>query len=86
MGNCSSLSPFLTVRPKGPDLNVPATGLRKTNRSRAPMDEPIRALDSTGRPSVSLAPRTVGAITIESREASAASVVKRQKISKGGTK
>ena len=43
-------------------------------------------LDSNGRRTVSLSPRTAGAITIESREQSAASLAKRQRISKAGTK
>ncbi len=43
-------------------------------------------LDVNGRRTVDIAPRAKGAITIETREASAASVAKRQRISKGGTK
>lgn len=80
------MNAFTSVRPRGPDIDVPATGLRKTNHSRAPMDGPIRALDRNGRPTVSLPPRVLGSITIENREQSQASVDKRKRISKAGTK
>lgn len=81
------MNAFTTVRPRGPDLDIPAAPPRKTNHSRAPIEGNVqRALDSKGRPSVSLAPRTLGAISIESREAGVASVDKRKRISKGGTK
>lgn len=78
---------FQSVRPRGPDLDIPAAVPRKTNRSTAPIEGNVQqALDRNGRRTVSLSPRTAGAITIESREQSAASVAKRRKISKGGTK
>ena len=78
---------FTLVRPRGPDLDIPALPPRKTNRSTAPIEGNVQqALDRNGRRTVSLSPRTAGAITIESRTASAASVEKRRKISKGGTK
>lgn len=80
------LNAFMSVRPRGLDLDIPAAGLRKTNHSRAPMDGLIRALDSKGRATVTLAPRVLGAITIENREQSQASVDKRKRISKAGTK
>ena len=41
-------------------------------------------LDSNGRQTVSLERRTTGAIVIENREQSAASLAKRQRISKAG--
>lgn len=78
---------FTLVRPRGPDLDIHALPPRKTNRSTAPIEGNVQqALDRNGRRTVSLSPRTAGAITIESRTASAASVEKRRKISKGGTK
>ena len=77
---------FTSVRPRGQDT-APAKAPRKTNHSRAPMEGNVHmALDRTGRRTVSLSPRTAGAITIESREQSAASLAKRQRISKAGTK
>ena len=76
---------FPIPRPRGKD--APAKAPRKTNHSRAPIDGSVQqALDRNGRRTVSLAPRTAGAITIGSREQSAASLAKRQRISKGGTK
>ena len=77
---------FLSVRPRGPDLDIPATGLRKTNHSRAPMEGPMRALDRNGRATVCIAPRVLGAITIENRVQGQASADRRAAISKGGTK
>ena len=77
---------FPSVRPRGPDLDIPATGPRKTNHSRTPMDGPIRALDSNGRPTVSLPPRSTGAITIQTPVQSAASRAKTLRISKTGTR
>lgn len=78
------LNAFQSVRPRGPDLDIPAKPPRKTSHSAAPMSGLL--LDSNGRRTVGIAPRAKGAITIESREQSAASLAKRQRISKGGTK
>ena len=79
------MNAFQMVRPRGAD--APSKAPRKTNHSRAPIEGNVHmALDSNGRQTVSLAPRTAGAITIESREQSAASLAKRQRISKAGTK
>ena len=77
---------FTSVRPRGADT-APAKAPRKTNTSRAPKEDNVHlALDRNGRRTVSLERKTKGGITIESRTASAASVEKRRKISKGGTK
>ncbi len=86
MSNSLPLNPFLSVRPRAQDT-APSKAPRKTNHSRAPKSGNVhQALDRNGRRTVSLAPRTAGAITIESREQSAASLAKRQRISKAGTK
>jgi hypothetical protein len=86
MNNSLPLNAFLSVRPRGTDLEIQAAP-RKTNTSRAPIEGNVhQALDRNGRRTVSLAPRTAGAITIETREQSASSLAKRQRISKGGTK
>lgn len=74
---------FTTVRPRGPDLDIPATGLRKTNTSRAPMDGPIRALDRNGRPTVGLPPRVLGSISIQNREDGRASQDRNDAIKRG---
>lgn len=84
MNHSLPLNAFQSVRPRGPDLDIPAKPPRKTNHSAAPMSGLL--LDVNGRRTVDIAPRAKGAITIETREASAASVAKRQRISKGGTK
>lgn len=76
------LNAFESVRPRG--VAAPSAAPRKTNHSAAPMSGLL--LDVNGRRTVDIAPRAKGAITIETREASAASVAKRQRISKGGTK
>lgn len=78
---------FQSVRPRGPDLDIPVIPPRKTNASKAPLQGNVHmALDRNGRRTVGLAPRAVGAITIESRQQSAASVERRKRISKAGTK
>lgn len=82
------LNAFQSVRPRGPSLDIPAAvPPRKTNASKAPAQGNVHlALDRNGRRTVGMAPRAVGAITIESREQSAASVEKRKRISKAGAK
>lgn len=74
---------FLSVRPRGPDLDIPAVPPRKTNTSRAPMDGPIRALDRNGRPTVALPPRVLGSISIQNREDSRASQDRNDAIKRG---
>ena len=80
------MNAFQMVRPRGVDT-APAKAPRKTNHSRAPMEGNVHLLlDRNGRRTVSLAPRTTGGIVIENREQGAASLAKRQRISKAGTK
>ena len=77
---------FTSVRPRGVDT-APAKAPRKTNHSKAPMDgnvHEVLAYDRNGRRTVSLERKTKGGITIETREQSAASLAKTQRI-KGGT-
>ena len=82
MSNSLPLNPFMSVRPRGKD--APAKAPRKTNHSKAPKVGNVHLLlDSNGRQTVSLERRTCG-ITIENREQSAASLAKRQRISKAG--
>ena len=79
MSNSLPLNPFLSVRPRGPDMPS-AKPLRKTtNTSSNSAFGSVKTLDRLGRQTVSLAPRTSG-ITIESREQSAASLAKTQRI------
>ena len=83
MSNSLPLNPFLSVRPRAQDT-APSKAPRKTNHSKAPKSGNVHLLlDSNGRQTVSLERRTSG-ITIESREQSAASLAKRQRISKAG--
>ena len=71
---------FTMVRPRGPDLDIPAPPPRKTNHSRAPKSGNVHLLlDSNGRQTVSLERRPSG-ITIETRVQSAASLAKTQRI------
>lgn len=83
MSNSPPLNPFLSVRPRGAD--APSKAPRKTNHSKAPKSGNVHLLlDSNGRQTVSLERRAKGAIVIENREQSAASLAKRQRISKAG--
>ena len=70
---------FPIPRPRGKDMpSAPVP--RKTNHSKAPKEGSLRLLlDSNGRQTVSLERRPSG-ITIESREQSAASLAKTQRI------
>ena len=73
---------FPIPRPRGVDT-APAKAPRKTNHSKAPMDgnvHEVLAYDRNGRRTVSLERKTKGGITIESREQSAASLAKTQRI------
>ena len=77
------MNAFTSVRPRGAD--APSKAPRKTNHSKAPKSGNVHLLlDSNGRQTVSLERRTKGAIVIENREQSAASLAKRQRISKAG--
>lgn len=83
MNNTLRLNAFQLVRPRAA-VEAPAKAPRKTNHSRAPKSGNVHLLlDSNGRQTVSLERRTSG-ITIENREQSAASLAKRQRISKAG--
>lgn len=71
---------FTMARQRGPDLDIPAPPPRKTNTSKAPAEGNVHlALDRNGRRAVPLEPRASG-ITIESREQSAASLARNQRI------
>lgn len=73
------MNAFQMARPRGADT-APAKAPRKTNTSKAPMEGNVHlTLDRNGRRAVPLAPRESG-ITIESREQSAASLAKTQRI------
>lgn len=75
------LNAFTMVRPRGPNLDIPAVPPRKTNASKAPADGNVHmALDRNGRRTVGMAPRTSG-ITIET---SAATLDKARRAKKGG--
>lgn len=59
MSNCLPLNPFMSVRPKGPDMPS-AKPLRKTtNTSSNNSFGSVKTLDSQGRQTVSLAPRVM---------------------------
>ena len=76
------MNAFQMARPRGQDT-APAKAPRKTNHSKAPMDgnvHEVLAYDRNGRRTVSLERRTKGGIVIETREQSAASLAKTQRI------
>ena len=71
---------FPIPRPRGKDMPS-AKPLRKTtNTSSNSAFGSVKALDHNGRRTVSLERRTKGGITIETREQSAASLAKTQRI------
>ena len=83
MNDTLRLNAFQLVRPRAA-VEAPVKAPRKTNHSKAPKSGNVHLLlDSNGRQTVSLERRTSG-ITIENREQSAASLAKRQRISKAG--
>lgn len=83
MSNSLPLNPFMSVRPRGKDTHS-AKPLRKTtNTSSNSAFGSVKTLDRLGRQTVSLAPRTTGAIAIEGREQGRASADKRSKLIRG---
>ena len=83
MSNSLPLNPFMSVRPRGKDMPS-AKPLRKTtNTSSNSAFGSVKTLDRLGRQTVSLAPRTTGAIAIEGREQGAASTQKRAALQRG---
>ena len=83
MTDALRLTAFQMVRPRGPDLDIPAATPRKTNTSKAPAQGNVhQALDRNGRRTVSLERRTKGSITVEGRSMSAATLARNQKIRK----
>lgn len=74
---------FQAVKPRGADT-APAKAPRKTtNTSSNSAFGSVKTLDRLGRQTVSLAPRTTGAIAIEGREQGAASTQKRAALQRG---
>ena len=52
---------FTTVRPRGPDLDIPAIPPKKTKSSAAPKQGNVhQALDRNGRATVGMEPRKLG--------------------------
>lgn len=85
MTNSLPLNAFQSVRPRGPDLDIPATPPRKTNRGAAPIEGNVQqALDRNGRPTVGMGPRTTGAISINTRRPSAATLAKQARADQTG--
>jgi hypothetical protein len=76
---------FESVRPRGPDLDIPVIPPRVKNSSAAPASGNVHQalMDRNGRRTVNLAPRTLGAITIENREQGRASNDRRRAIGRG---
>lgn len=82
----SALNDFERVRPRGPDLDIPAKPARKKAGHGVPMTVmPERmALDRNGRPVVGLGPRTTNQIhNIEGQVESQANRNKRRRIARG---
>ena len=83
MNNPHPLNAFQCVRPKGKD--IPAA-LPKQRSIGAQPSAIRKGMDRNGRFTVDMAPRTTGAISIESGAAAQASVDKRRAISPRGMK
>ena len=77
MSNSLPLNPFMSVRPRGKDMPSAPVQSKTTNTSANSAFGSVKTLDRLGRQTVSLAPRTTGAIAIEGREQGAASTQKR---------
>lgn len=54
----SAMNAFTSVRPRGPDLDIPAKPPKRTTKGTNPM--PPRALDRLGRPTVDMGQRVAG--------------------------
>lgn len=84
------MNAFQMLRPRGPDMPS-AKPLRKTTNTSSnsafgdvrKLYQEGKALDARGRQTVSLKPRVLGAISIESREQSIASRDKRDALKRG---
>lgn len=83
MSNSLPLNPFMSVRPRGKDMPSAPVPRKTTNTSSNSAFGSVKTLDRLGRQTVSLAPRTTGAIAIESREQGQASADKRSKLIRG---
>lgn len=79
------MNAFTEVRPRGPDLDIPARPVRKKAGHGVPMTvmPERKAMDSRGRPTVGIAPRVMGQIHIETPAESDANRNKRRRIAKG---
>ena len=83
MSSMTAINAFTSVKPRGKDMPS-AKPLRKTtNTSSNSAFGSVKTLDRLGRQTVSLAPRTTGAIAIEGREQGRASADKRSKLIRG---
>ena len=74
---------FTSVRPRGKDMPSAPVPRKTTNTSSNSAFGSVKTLDRLGRQTVSLAPRTTGAIAIEGREQGRASADKRSKLIRG---
>lgn len=83
MSNSLPINPFMSVRPRGKDMPSAPVPRKATNTSSNSAFGSVKTLDRLGRQTVSLAPRTTGAIAIEGREQGAASADKRSKLIRG---
>ena len=83
MSNILPLNPFMSVRPKGKDMPRAKPLRNTTNTSSNSAFGSVKTLDRLGRQTVSLEPRTTGAIAVEGREQGAASTQKRAALQRG---
>lgn len=83
MSNSLPLNPFMSARPRGKDMPSAPVPRKTTNTSSNSAFGSVKTLDALGRQTVSLAPRTTGAIAIEGREQGAASTQKRAALQRG---
>ena len=77
------MNAFTPVRPRGKDAPAALPKRKTTNTSANSAFGSVKTLDRLGRQTVSLAPRTTGAIAIEGREQGAASTQKRAALQRG---
>lgn len=83
MSNCLPINDFHIARPRGKDMPSAPVPRKTTNTSSNSAFGSVKTLDRLGRHTVSLAPRVMGAISIEPREQAIASRDKRDAIKRG---
>lgn len=83
----TTLNAFTLVRPRGPDIDIPAQPPKsKASKSRETSSfGTVKALDRNGRATVGIGPRVLGSISIQNREDGRASQDRNDSIKRGSS-